>query len=106
MSLSESQKTKKKFRSCKAWKTLRHNKNVEQKGLDPITLGKLSKTCNLHHLDLNEEHYTDISDQSKFILLNKLTHDTVHFLYKYYVKDESVIDRLVAILEKMKEINK
>lgn len=105
MSLSESQKAKKKFRGSKAWKSLRHQKNVEQGGKDPITLGKLSKTCNLHHLDLREENYEKIDDSTHFVLLNKLTHDAVHFLYKYYVKDRTVIDRLKGVLDKMVEIN-
>ena len=105
MSLNEQQKIKRNLRNTKAWKKLRHDKNVEQGGIDPITCGKLTKTANLHHMDLFFENYTKIEDHDKFVLLNKLTHDFVHWIYKYYVKDKSVIERIVKILDKMVEIN-
>ena len=105
MSLNEQQKIKRNLRNTKAWKQLRHEKNVEQGGTDPITCGKLTKTANLHHMDLNFENYTHIEDHDKFVLLNKLTHDFVHWIYKYYVKDKTVIERIVTILNKMVEIN-
>lgn len=105
MSLSETQKAKKKLRNSKKWRVLRHNKNIEQKGLDPITLGKLSKTCNLHHLDLMEENYNKIDNKDNFILLNKMTHEMVHWVYKYQSKDENFIDRLMEVINKMIEIN-
>ena len=105
MSLNETQKTKKKFRQTKAWKQLRHDKNVEQKGTDPITLGKLSKTCNLHHLDLDEENYSQIDNKDNCILLNKVTHDMVHWLYKYQSKDKQFIDRLMEVVNRMIELN-
>lgn len=105
MSLNETQKTKKKFRQTKAWKQLRHDKNVEQRGIDPITLGKLSKTCNLHHLDLDEENYSKIDNKDNFILLNKVTHDMVHWLYKYQSKDKQFIDRLMEVVNRMIELN-
>lgn len=106
MSLNETQKAKKRLRQTKAWKQLRHNKNVEQKGIDPITLGKLSKTCNLHHLDLDEENYSKIDNKDNFILLNKVTHDMIHWLYKYQSKDKQFIDRLMEVVNRMIELNK
>ena len=106
MSLNETQKAKKILRQTKAWKQLRHDKNVEQKGIDPITLGKITRTANCHHLDLNDEHYTQIQDHSKFVLLNKMTHDMIHWLYRYYEKDKGVIDRLKDVLDRMIELNK
>lgn len=105
MSVSEKQKIKRKLRGTKAWKTLRHEKNIEQGGIDPLTNKKLSKTANLHHMDLNSEHYLDIEDHERFLMLNKNSHDTIHFLYNYYVKDREIINRLVDILDKMVEIN-
>ena len=105
MSLNEQQKIKRNLRNTKAWKQLRHDRNVEQGGIDPITGGKLTKTANLHHMDLNFENYTHIEDHDKFVLLNKLTHDFVHWIYKYYVKDKGVIDRIVKILDKMVKLN-
>ena len=106
MSLNETQKAKKRLRQTKAWKQLRHYKNVEQKGTDPITLGKLSKTCNLHHLDLDEENYSKIDNKDNFILLNKVTHDMIHWIYKYQSKDKQFIERLMEVVNRMIELNK
>lgn len=49
------------------------------------------------------KQYTDISDKDDFVFLNKTTHDTVHFLFRYYIKDEQVIDRLREVLQDMKD---
>lgn len=103
--MNDSQKAKKRVRNSKAWKTLRHEKNVEQKGLDPITGSKLTKLANLHHMDLNENNYHKLDNKDNFILLNRQTHETIHILYKWYCKDRKVISRLVELLEKMKELN-
>lgn len=103
--LSKTQKEKRDFRASKVWKEFRHKKNVEQHGLDPITLRKLYKGANLHHLDLDEKHYKDLSNESHFVMLNKQTHDAVHWLYKYYIKDENVLFRLKMLLDEMKAIN-
>lgn len=92
------------FRQSKAWKQLRKTKR-ESDCKDALTLKKLSPQFNLHHLDLNPDNYTNISDTDKFMCLNKKSHDTVHFLWTYYRKDPTVIDRLREILERMKEIN-
>ena len=105
MSVSESQKMKRRVRQSKAWRTLRNNKNVEQGGLDPISKKKLTKTCNCHHLDLREENYTKIDNKDNFVLLNKMTHDAVHFFYKYYKDDREILNRLKDILDKMLKIN-
>lgn len=105
MGLSDIQKLKRNFRNSKKWKELRHRKNVEQKGIDPVTLGKLNKTCNLHHLNLDEEQYCNLSNEDNFVMLNKQTHEVVHWLWRYYCKDESVLLRLKEVLDKMKELN-
>lgn len=49
------------------------------------------------------EHYMDIRDKDNFVFLNKTTHETVHFLFRYYIKDEQVIDRLREVLQEMKD---
>ena len=41
--MNEAQKKKRNFRASKKWKDFRHQKNVEQKGLDIITKKKLLK---------------------------------------------------------------
>lgn len=56
-------------------------------------------------MDLEAAHYTDITKEDHFIMLNKTSHDTIHWLYRYYVKDPEVLDRLKDILDRMKEIN-
>lgn len=104
--MNESQKEKRRLRSSKAWRTLRHNKNVEQGGVDPITGGKLTKLANLHHMDLRAENYSKIDNPENFVMLNKQTHETIHILYKWYVRDRKVIGRIVDILDRMVELNK
>lgn len=94
--LSEKQKAKRNFRNSKAWKNFRHEKNVEQKGLDPITGCKLTKTGNVHHKILDEDKYKDISDKDNFIMINSSTHDTIHWCLRYIKKygDLRVLDAL------------
>ena len=41
--MNDSQKKKRNFRQSKKWRDFRHKKNVEQKGIDPITKKKLCK---------------------------------------------------------------
>lgn len=99
--LNAAQKMKRDFRASKKWKEFRHRKNVEQEGTDPITLKKLLKGANLHHLDDREENYQNIDEPKRFVYLNKKTHDTIHFLYNYYKKDPKVLERMKEYLELM-----
>ena len=97
--MNESQKKKRNFRSSKKWKLFRHKKNVEQKGLDPITKKKLCKGCNLHHRNLSEDDYENLDNEDDFVMLNKQTHDSLHWLYRYWKKDPEILDRIKAELE-------
>lgn len=101
--MSKEQNLKSKFRSSKVWKE--HRKKVYHKdgGKDYITGHKLLKGYNCHHLDLRSVNYKKLEDINHFISLNKQTHETVHFLYRYYEKDPTVLDRLKEVLDKMKE---
>ena len=99
-----SQKDKTKFRQSIKWKKFKTYIKKTRK-LDCITLYPLRKGWNLHHLNLNEEHYTDLSNETHFEPLNRKTHETIHFLYNYYAKDKEIIDRLRDLLERMYEIN-
>lgn len=98
MALNKTQKMKRDWRKSKAWRDFRHIMNVLQKGLDPITGRKLSKGANLHHkiLTSEEEVYTDISNTDNYIMLQKTTHDVVHWcLSKIKMTgDMGIIDRL------------
>lgn len=103
--LNATQKFKRDFRKSKVWTAFRHLINVKQKGIDPITQKKLCKGSNLHHKDLNEAHYTDLSNEEHFVMLNKKTHEAIHWLYTYYRKDKDIIGRITNLLEEMYEIN-
>lgn len=97
---------RKKFRYTETWKNFRKRLIVKQK-VDPITGSKLGKLANCHHMDLDDEHYTDVSDESHFVMLNKLSHDVVHF---FFLKSDPKawrkrIKGLIKILEKMEELN-
>ena len=62
--MNKAQKSKRNFRNSKAWRTFRHEMNIKQKGIDPITGAKLTKGSNLHH-----RHITAGDDDYKDILL-------------------------------------
>lgn len=95
------QKEKSKFRTTSKWKKKRNYLKKKRK-VDAITLQSLRKGWNLHHCDLREEHYTDIEDDDRFECLNKMMHEIVHNIYRYWIKDPDVISRLQNILIKMK----
>lgn len=105
--MSDIQKLKTKLRSSKAWKDKRKMFKKEQK-VDPITLKPLTNRFNLHHRDLNENHYTDLSNDDHFVAYNPVTHDMIHFLYNVVKRDGNytVLDRIYLELLKMVEINK
>ena len=86
--MSKLQKSKRSFRSSKAWKTFRSKIHVKQKGIDPITGAKLTKGCNLHHrhISASEDDYKDMSNEDDFVMLNSMTHKMLHWAYTYYKK--------------------
>lgn len=100
--MSKNQNLKSKFRSSKAWKVWRKVIYHKDGGKDYITGKKLYTGYNCHHLDLREEHYKDLEDENRFLSLNKQTHDTVHWLYQYWIKDPLILDRIEDVLERMK----
>lgn len=98
---------KKQFRNSAAWKNFRLTKFAEQK-TDPVTGAKLTTRSNLHHLDENPEHYTDISDPNHFVLLNYETHSVLHYLWgdgKRRFDWRKRLDALRELCEQMDEIN-
>jgi len=102
------QDLKTKFRRSKEWKKLRDKVRREQR-TDPITGKPLSKTYNLHHLDLNPDNYTNISDESHFIGLNSTSHDLLHFVFgdSRTKKDwRTIIENLIKLCEIMEVLNK
>ena len=94
-------KEKTKFRATAIWKRWREHMKDEISGnIDYITHKKLYSGFNLHHLD--PDHY-DLLEESRFVCLNKQTHDAVEWLWKYYRTDPDVIKRLNEIMFRMKQ---
>ena len=104
--MNDTQKMKTKLRNSKAWKDLRKRFKKEQK-IDPITLKPLTNRFNLHHRDLDETHYCDLSNNEHFVALNPTSHDLIHFLFNVVKREQSyeVLDRIKVELQKMAEIN-
>lgn len=95
-------KYKAKVRNRKAFKELKERKRVEQRGCCFITLKKLGKKYNCHHLDQRIENYEVLNDE-RFVNLGLTMHDIVHFIWRYYQKDHSIIDRLKQVLDMMEK---
>lgn len=90
-------------RKSKEWHEFRDYMR-SQYNSDYITGYPLRKGWNLHHLDLNEDNY-DKFDEVNFACLNKQPHEFIHWLYKYYVNDHDIINRLKDFMDKMENIN-
>ena len=102
--MNEIQKAKKKFRQSKEWKEFRKLMFSKSWKIDCITGKPLRKGWQLHHLNLDETQYADLQEEN-FICVNRQTHETIHWLFRYFQKDPAVIDRLQNIMQKMAEIN-
>lgn len=98
--MNESQRKKRSFRQSQKWKSFRHQKNVEQRGIDPITLRKLQKGANLHHRNLQESEYENLSNEEDFVLLNINTHKFLHWVYTYWKSDPDILVRIENELSK------
>ena len=96
---------KAKFRQSKEWKEFRKRIFNKQDGKDIITGKKLYKGYNVHHLDMSAENYDQLIEEN-FIAVNKQTHEALHFLFRYYQKDHTILDRLKTVLEIINELNK
>lgn len=99
------QKMKTKFRSSKAWKDFKQVIKAEQGGKCAVTGGKLTRTANLHHKDLDASHYADISDKTHFVFLSNTAHETVHWLWRSRLGWRTVMKNIATILEDMESIN-
>lgn len=92
---------KDKFRNTTEWKDFR---NKFKNSIDPITLRKVPKRFQLHHMCLSPVLYTDLNPKH-FLPLNGTTHDILHYLYSYYRKDRKILKRLQKCLDLMVELN-
>jgi hypothetical protein len=100
----KAQARKTKFRRSSKWMKFRKRMKAKQK-VCQLTLRPLLKGWNLHHMNLDEEFYEDITNENNFKCLNKKSHEVVHFLFRYYINDEDIIKRLEYILKEMKRVN-
>ena len=96
---------KSKLRATKEWKEFRKHIFDKQNGKDIITGKPLRKGYNVHHLDLSVENYDQLIE-GNFVAVNKQTHEALHFLFRYYQKDPTVLDRFKEVLDRMNELNK
>ena len=73
----------------------------EQGSIDPITKHKLCKGWNLHHRHVTADidEYQDISNPEHYVCLNKETHKMLHWLYRYWKKDPTILERINAELQ-------
>lgn len=95
---------KSKFRASKEWKTFRVKIAEKQDNKDIITGKPLRKGYNVHHLDMSADNYDKLIEEN-FVAVNKQTHEALHFLFRYYQKDPTILDRLKTILDRMNELN-
>lgn len=94
---------KAKFRTTSIWKNFKKSFTDTVK-IDPVSLRKLPKRAQLHHMNLSPKSYTDLK-KSNFVLVNGEVHEIIHYLYGIYRKDRDVLKRLKKILDKMVELN-
>lgn len=95
---------KAKFRQTREWREFRKIIFDKQDGKDIITGKKLYSGYNVHHLDMSAENYDKLIEEN-FIAINKQTHEALHFLFRYYQKDHTILDRLKTVLDRMNELN-
>ena len=98
------------FRRSKEWKEFRIKIRKHHKK-DPITGSPLNKSYNLHHLDENPEHYSDISDESHFIGLNSTSHSVIHYIwgdgnrsYDWKKRRQSIVE-ICSLMDEINGIN-
>jgi len=97
--MTQGEKTK--FRMSGKWKKFRSKMKKLANSFDWVTKKPLSKTWNLHHLDMRDKNYTDCSSIDRFMPLNKDTHEFVHWLYHFWCHDKNIITRLEFLMIKM-----
>ena len=100
--ISKASKEKAKFRATSVWKKFRELLKKERK-VDFITKKPLRKGFQVHHCDLNENHYKDLNPLN-FITVNKNSHKIIHEIYRYDWR--MILDNLRIVFEKMDELNK
>lgn len=100
------QKAKRKFRQSKKWQDFRHQMYEQSGRVCSVTGAKLTKMWQLHHMDLNEEHYENLESEN-FVCLSWNMHKVVHAIFVKSKPKEwrKRILNLIRILKKMEKIN-
>ena len=99
---------KSEFRKSDEWREFRVKVAESFDNKDFITGKKLTKGFNVHHLHMDQdiEGYCDLSNVEEFMPLNRYTHKLLHYIFTYYKKDPSVLERLKEVLDKMQMLSK
>ena len=97
---------KESFRKSPEWSEFRTRIAELFNHQDYLTGRRLTKGYNVHHLKTGQdvEGYCDISDETKFMPLNRYSHKLLHYVFTYYRKDKSILDRLREVLDRMCEL--
>ena len=104
--MKKDQAYKRRFRSTKRWKEFRKAMG-EKHGVSFISGNKLTKTWQLHHCDLDPEHYEELDDESRFYCLSNNDHKVVHALFVKSKPREwrKRVLRLIRVLKTMEFLN-
>ena len=100
--ITKASKEKAKFRATSIWKKFRELLKKERK-VDFITKKPLRKGFQVHHCDLNENHYKDLNPLN-FITVNKNSHKIIHEIYRYDWR--MILDNLRIVFVILYELNK
>lgn len=100
--MTKESKHKAEFRKTSKWKNWRKYLKTKRK-VDECTGKPLLKGFQVHHLDMRDENYEDLREE-KFSVLNRKTHDCIHWLFRYSNWRE-VMQKMADILERMEEYN-
>ena len=103
--MNDIQRMKRNFRNTSVWKKFKSHLKTERK-VDALTNKPLRAGWNCHHMDLNDKNYTDLTDETHFLTLNKMSHDMLHTILRYALTDPGFMERLEKIVEEHKKINK
>jgi hypothetical protein len=103
--MNDIQKQKRNFRATAAWKKFKNRLKANRK-VDALTLKPLRAGWNCHHMDLADRNYTDLSDETHFLTLNKMSHEVLHAILRYALADPDYLKRLEKIVEEHRKINK
>lgn len=103
---SKAQAAKTKFRSSSKWIKFRKHMKATQK-VCAVTGKPLGPSANLHHMDLREENYQNLDDESHFVFLSKSAHDAIHWLWGKGTNNwRGYLRAMWKILYRMERINR